>query len=165
MELNHKKLICCVELNVWIAAETEWKFQNPECSNKMIEIGNIIDNQGSIFGWHKNPQPLHQFSIEMTLKRKCIPRIQAMGYSLGEHFITQEAFKPKTFNVKLEKGNFSTSHGQYGLRLVFDPSPYPPRSEWKDAYGPDAMKMWEWKNFVGRKLPEPATRSGKCIIS
>jgi hypothetical protein len=38
---------------------------------------------------------------------------------------------------------------------VFDKLPYPPRKEWREPEGaPDAMKMWEWKEFCARSLPE-----------
>ena len=99
-------------------------------------------------------------------------------WKLNESLLTDEAFKPKTFSVMLEKGNFLTPQDEmlsaedkytprFAFRPEFDRSPYPPRSEWKEPQGaPDAMKMWEWKDFVGRKSPELKTlvhSKGICV--
>lgn len=75
---------------------------------------------------------------------------------MNQSLFTDDAVLPKTYTIRLEKGNFLTEYDtilleeedqytpRFAIRLYFDKSPYPPRHEWKDPGGaPDAMKMWE----------------------
>jgi hypothetical protein len=41
----------------------------------------------------------------------------------------------------------------YGLRLIFDVSPYP-REEWKQTDVPDVFKFWEWNEFCSSAMPK-----------
>jgi hypothetical protein len=78
--------------------------------------------------------------------------------------LTDDAFQPKSYSIRIEKGNFtepsfvgseSPSRPRYALRLLFDKSPYPPREEWREPEGgPDSGKFWGHKEFVGRDAPE-----------
>lgn len=106
---------------------------------------------------------------------------------LNERGLANDAFRPKVYVVRIEKGNFKVPAfiGESGtwaprceLRLLFDISPYPPEHEWKnpEANG-DVLhrQFWNIKEFVGRKLPETAKKvrainvdaSGwdSCIVS
>jgi hypothetical protein len=76
------------------------------------------------------------------------------------------AFQPRLFAVRIEQGLFeppaatrSRSKGfycaepdlHYTRRLVFDPSPYPPESQWKRTrWFSSNVAYWEWKEFVGK---------------
>lgn len=51
-------------------------------------------------------------------------------------------------------GISSSNEPEFLLRLVFDKSPYPPRSEWKKPEGgPDGGQFWDHKEFVSRRSP------------
>lgn len=176
--LNKVKLVCRHELNIWIAAEFEWKAQKPESLDQVVNLSSISDTR-------KDPHHISQFDIELTLAKRRIPRMrrpETQGWRINESLLTDEAFLPKTYTVRLEEGNFLTPYDlmlpeedqytpRFALRLAFDKSPYPPRHEWKEPGGaPDAMKMWEWKDFCGRQSPELKTQRvrhawGNCVVS
>jgi len=102
----------------------------------------------------------------MTLTTRRLEQPQSARYLINEALLTDDAFLPKTYSLRLEKGNFLTPCDElssfedeftprFALRLAFDKSPYPPREEWKEPEGaPDAVKMWKWKAFVSRSSPE-----------
>jgi hypothetical protein len=84
---------------------------------------------------------------------------------LNELGLTDDAFRPKSYTIRIEKGNFtepchvgyssSYTPPRFALRLLFDKSPYPPRSEWrKPEGGPDSGQFWDHIEFVGRISPE-----------
>ena len=165
--LNKLKLQCCVELWIFIAAEFEWKAQRPESLEQVIDLN-------SISGTRRNPHLISLFDIELTLTKRRTPRLstpETQPWQINELRLTDDAFLPKRYTIRLEKGNFlapadniSESKNEfmsrYALRLVFDKSPYPPRHEWKQPEeGPDGLKMWEWKEFVGEELPRLEKRS------
>jgi hypothetical protein len=154
----YAQLICAAELNVWIAAEFNWKSQNPGSLAQTIDI---TDNAP------ESRSTLAQFNIELTLTKRRIPKIgdaDMQRYRINESLLTDGAFLPKMYTIKLEKGKFLTSFDardpvkdspMFAVRLVFDKSPYPSREEWKEPVGaPDAMKFWEWTEFCGRRLSE-----------
>ncbi|OBT69628.1 hypothetical protein VE03_00730 [Pseudogymnoascus sp. 23342-1-I1] len=149
------ELVCRHELNIWIAAEFEWKSQGMESLDQVVDIS-------TIGGTRTDPHRISQFDIELTLMKRRIPRMRGLEtqrWRINESLLTDAAFLPKTYTVRLEKGNFLTPYDamlpeedqytpRFALRLAFDKSPYPPRHEWKEPGGaPDAMKMWEWKDF------------------
>lgn len=159
-------------MNIWIAAEFEWKPQRAESLDQVVDIS-------SIAAIHTNPHLISQFDIELTLTKRRIPRIrlpETQKWKINESLLTEEAFLPKTYTIRLEKGNFLTPYDsklpkedqytpRFALRLAFDKSPYPPRHEWKEPGGaPDAMKMWEWKDFCGRQSPALKTQGNKLTL-
>lgn len=90
---------------------------------------------------------------------------------MNESLLTDGAFLPKAYTTRLEKGSFLTTYdailseeeGQctprFALRLEFDMSAFPPRHGWKEPDGAsDAVRMWDWKSFYSRQLPELKTQ-------
>ncbi|KAK2598205.1 hypothetical protein QQS21_005682 [Conoideocrella luteorostrata] len=151
------ELICRAELNVWIAAEVEWKPRHAESLNQEF---NPNQHDSAL---------VHQIEIELTLTKRRIPDlggVDMFGYRINEDVLEEEAFMPKTYIICLEKGSFhAQSHqpqeeqplveqtGKFELRLTFNPSPYPPRQEWKQPdRAPDAMMFWEWTQFCCRQI-------------
>ncbi|KAI9812546.1 MAG: hypothetical protein M1826_002796 [Phylliscum demangeonii] len=176
------ELVCRYELIVWIAAEFEWKPQSPESLDQVVDVSGIGPTRKD------PPQPISQFDIELTLAKRRIPSMRgpdAQRRRMNESLLTDDAFLPKTYTVRLERGNFLTPydamlppekedqyHPRFALRLVFDKSPYPPQHEWKEpGMGPDATKMWEWKEFVGRESADLKMRADRhawwkdCVVS
>lgn len=165
-------------MNIWIAAEFEWKMQRIEHFDDTVNIDSIDEIRK-----HPAPHLISQFEIEITLTKKCMPTGIELNYKVNESLLFDDAFRPQIYTVKLEKGNFLCPYDamfskedkftpRFALRLIFDKSPYPPRREWRQPQGaPDAVKMWEWKEFYGRKsaeLKKLANRDpwwGKCVVS
>lgn len=175
MGLNRGKLVCRYENTVWIAAVFEWEPQDSKLLSQAVDLDNDT---------RRGPNLISQFEIEMTLTKQRSPTYppQECDWRMNASLLSDDAFLPKSYTVKLERGKFITPHDarrakeipftpRYTLRLIFDNSPYPPRHEWKDPVpGPDATKMWEWKEFCGRQLP--LTEHGdtdawwsRCVVS
>ncbi|KAI9787842.1 MAG: hypothetical protein M1816_007409 [Peltula sp. TS41687] len=174
------EVVCRHELNIWIAAELEWKPQMPESLDQVVDDISSIGSTGK-----DHPHLISQFDIELTLAKRRIPmmrRPDTQKWRINESLLTDDAFLPKMYTLRLEKGNFLTPYDamlpqedqytpMFARRLAFDKSPYPPRHEWKEPAGaPDAMRMWEWKNFCGRQLPELKMQAdehtwwGNCVV-
>ncbi|OTA58800.1 hypothetical protein K449DRAFT_467015 [Hypoxylon sp. EC38] len=174
------ELWCRCNFNYWIAADLEWKsIGSPRESGQMIETPNQVTNAAA----HnkEGPQLFGQLDIELTLTKQ-LPRwvqssILSKSTMVNEHSLTDDAYRPKTFTIRIEKGNFvapcivgypGSGMPRFALRLVFDKSPYPPRSEWKEpgrgAYG---GQFWDHLEFVGRPSPdlEKGGRAMKDISS
>jgi len=144
------QLISRAEANVWIAAEIIWKPLQDEAGSFDESFG--LDSTES-----------KQCILEITLTKNPSTSLRSLaGYHINEALLEEEAFQPKTFQVRLEQGRFLTpfdrSYGltenpEFGLQLSFEPSPYPPREQWKTPKGaPDAMKFWERKTFCSKRL-------------
>lgn len=160
--LTNMKLTLGLEFSVWILAEFEWKARNPESLEQVVDLSNLG-------GSRKNPQLVSQFEIDLTLTKRRIPPANGpdkQKWKINEDRLTDDAFRPKTYTVRLDKGNFLTTYDsnyikepdwvpRYALRLTFEPSPYPPRHEWKeDVCGVDTLKFWDYKEFCARASPE-----------
>jgi len=154
---------------VWIAADLSWKAKDPNALQQVITSTNY-----SPF--------ISQFTLEITLQKRRISSLQDARWDkseLNEKLLTDAAFLPKTYTLRLEQGRFRTPYellndGKntpdwapwFAFRLVFDVSPYPPRHEWKWADEkpvPDVYKFWEWKEFCNRELPKEAEETGVVI--
>lgn len=169
------KLLCSAELQVWIAVEFKWKLHNIESLDDTIDFSNVIDDARM-----DRPRLISRFNIELTLAKRCIPRFRQSerGRTFNESLLVDDAFLPKTYIIKLEKGLFKTPYDvieneytqRWALRLVFEPSPYPPLEEWKGAKGyAEGHKFWERKEFCGRSSKElqryaNRRRQGTCAI-
>ncbi|KAK5656577.1 hypothetical protein OQA88_4556 [Cercophora sp. LCS_1] len=143
-----------VEYSRFIAAKFKW-----EPADGLLDF--ILDPG--------NPAILGQFKLRLTLLKKCaLP--DENRYHINDAVLTDDAFLPKTFTITLSKGCFLSPYDalgdenntlactpRYALRLSFDPSPYPPESEWveqKGASGWKANRVWEWTDFCGYKIQE-----------
>jgi hypothetical protein len=99
------------------------------------------------------PCLLGQVNLNITLTKRLPPRARSRKYSLAnEACLIDDAFEPKSFKLRIEEGDFETRAGSqskllYKKRLVFDPSPYPPISEWKKVRY--AKNLADFKTFVG----------------
>jgi hypothetical protein len=159
------KLWCRCEFCYWIFADLTWKsIKEPlDPAKSPPPLG--AKAKGS------SPLLLGQLNLEITLAKGPPERWQRSILStstiINERSLTDEAFQPKLYTIRIERGNFIVPAyigfpgGLYGtdlrfeLRLIFDKSPYPPRSEWrKPDGGPDSNQFWEHKEFVGRQSKE-----------
>ncbi|TRX96927.1 hypothetical protein FHL15_002233 [Xylaria flabelliformis] len=109
------------------------------------------------------PHLLGELELEITLTKRLPEWVSPQALKdyakLNESSLHDDAFEPKLFKIRMERGHFMepaylSSRGatRYSLRLLFDKSPYPVRSEWRQPEGgPDSNEFWNHKEFVGRK--------------
>ncbi|KAH8663383.1 hypothetical protein BGZ60DRAFT_411197 [Tricladium varicosporioides] len=159
------ELKCASDSSYFIGAKFEWKAKDP---NTRCWQATTTDTT----------QLQCQFVIEITLQKQGVgsPSGTAQtdpAYTFLPHLQTthlnDEAFLPKIFTIRLEKGRFATQCDRlyggktwyganrldpwatwFSFKLVFDPSPYPPRKEWKDFQAgsfPEGTHFWEWNEF------------------
>lgn len=137
---------------------------------------------------------LGQLNLEITLTKR-LPSWAQISHlakvttkssevvNVNERTLTDDAFQPKLYTVRIEKGNFQapcyleSTDWRYAYRLIFDKSPYPSRSQWTEPErGPDDSQFWDHIEFVGRSTPGlekqgramngPALEGwGSCIVS
>lgn len=107
----------------------------------------------------------------MTLTKRVMP--EAKEYcdeGFNEVHLTDAAFRARTYKVQLTKKIFATADlsmyeprsatpppdtdrsSGYGMRIVFDKSPYPPAEEWLQDTGgmwsrAQEHKFWEYRDF------------------
>lgn len=160
------KLWCRIEFSYWIAADLTWKSIKPlddheKCDNQVTQIGTAANPS-------KSPHLLGQLHLEITLAKRLPERVRDSILSkstiINELGLTDDAFLPKLYTIRIEKGNFiepwcvgfwDSWRPRFALRLIFDKSPYPPRSEWKEPEGgPASCRFWDHVEFVGREDPE-----------
>ncbi|KAI9683733.1 MAG: hypothetical protein M1822_005923 [Bathelium mastoideum] len=148
------ELWCRNEFNYWILAELRWK---------SLKSSNSDQDMAST--WAKTPRLLGQLDIEITLINQLPKCAEGTALSsrpnLNADTLVDDAFQPKSYTIKIERGNFiepccigytNLQESRFALRLVFDKSPYPPRSEWKEPEGgPDGGQFWDIKEFVARE--------------
>ncbi|OOF93086.1 hypothetical protein ASPCADRAFT_132800 [Aspergillus carbonarius ITEM 5010] len=154
-------LIACGELCSFIGLHFNWKIHNPDYLDQVIDPNTHTG---------RPPQTVCEFSVEITYTTRRPTEFNNRNMRmLNEGTLTAQAFRPKTFQIRLEHGRFFTqwetqrtgvprwSH-PYAWRLVFDRSPYPPREEWTMAWGDgmlDFQRFWERTEFCGRNSELP----------
>jgi hypothetical protein len=138
----------------------------------------------SLFGI---PELLGEVEMEITLSKSppakvygSLPFITAIT---NQGSLKDEAFQTKSFTVRIERGNFKLpcEIGQppkkpptprSDMRLLFDPSPYPPENEWwpdpphrlpgdpryrepragVEELGPFPLATLRYREFIGREV-------------
>ncbi|KAF3895477.1 Ornithine cyclodeaminase/mu-crystallin family protein [Trichophyton interdigitale] len=140
------------DMHAGIYAVIEWEATDPSVLKQIVGAKPYGDNT----------QLLSEFELKITIKKR------ASREGLGKAYVhagrlKEEAFLPKKYMVRLEKGKFTPpqdkdpdgrvmwrSMSPYNYHLVFDKSPYPPREHWKDGTVWDAvMGAQECKEFHG----------------
>ncbi|OAR00771.1 hypothetical protein LLEC1_06018 [Akanthomyces lecanii] len=150
------ELWCACNFNYWIAADIEWKTAE-------ITVGADAPAGGpSTAASAADVENADQLHIEMKLTKRLPQKAQSsiltQSTLVNEYSLTDEAYKPKSYTVRVEKGRFmepcrvgyaDESAKDFNLRLVFDPSPYPPKPEWKSPErGVEDGQFWNHTHFV-----------------
>ncbi|KAI1326437.1 hypothetical protein F5Y16DRAFT_374802 [Xylariaceae sp. FL0255] len=176
------ELSCRCNFSYWIFVEILWKNVKPPQDRSAFNPK----------GTNAAGQVLGQLDVEITLTRELPQSARRWAEthpdtaaSMNRNLI-DDAYKPKIFTITVVKGNFvepcwvgdrSMDRQRYSYRLLFDKSPYSPRSEWrKPEGGPDDGRFWEIVDFVGRASPDSAKRQNpmndpsasgwnSCIVS
>jgi hypothetical protein len=155
----------------WIISEFEWKSTGMEPLDGDITTGHdaTLDDDNDddeTPQWNKIEHLVGKLNLEITLTKRLPPSMRntAMERNAMPNggSLTDDAFRPKNFTVRIEQGSFALPaevlHNakplgtRWKTRLVFDPSPYPPASEWKRTVWNRTSGHWFWddKEFVGR---------------
>lgn len=166
------QLQCRMELTVLIAAMFEWKGDQSQL-DQVVEL-NIDSNE-------EVSRLLGLLQLEITLTKKRTPLLMTevgLRYrTINEHVLTEDAFRPKRYVMKLEKGNFITPRDDklhdiddgtrsYALRLSLDPSPFPPREQWRQPEGAaDSQQVWDIKRFASHDIGRPVKSAGWSILN
>lgn len=97
--------------------------------------------------------------IELTLTERRIPEyfgISTETWTLQDTTLEQDAFRAKTYTIRLEKGAFPVIARNdevnmnclwYAFHLNIEPSPYPPLEEWIMKRPADLHEYWKRKDF------------------
>ncbi|KAL7651580.1 hypothetical protein ACMYSQ_008923 [Aspergillus niger] len=121
------KLFCSTEYTCWIFAEIEWKPHDSEYLDRVIDLGNN----------RQRSKVVSDFTIEITLTKRRPLDIWYKG-RVNETWLNEEAFCSRMYHITLEHGRFrnqfDVNHkildgSLYALRIVFDPSPFPPEDK------------------------------------
>jgi hypothetical protein len=124
------------------------------------------DAPGLLRWWSRQPRILGVVRFQMTLTKSLAQswyqanptHDPAPFESLLESYLNDAAFAPRIFTVTIEEGDFSAkpcgedSQHRYGLRLVFDKSPYPLREGFRapDDPGISSIDYDNMDVFVAR---------------
>jgi len=152
------------------AVNIDWK------SLPLPEPDKSIKTAGISTFWSRKPQVLGRMNLEIKLSTSVAGSLLGplpIWPSLNEHYLSEAAFKPRTFMVTIEKGNFvhkrlvgreGNYRIRYGLRLLFSKSPYPTREGLKnpDKSPISELNFDEMDMFVARTLPQSETK-GKAM--
>lgn len=125
--------MCGLESSLFIAAETDWK--------PLGDCFMILERKVDM-----NTDFQVRLDVEITLTKRALEGIPP-GW-VNETNLVDAAFRPRIYQIELAKGRFyepdwlafegvpskppKDSEIWYGLRLVFDRSPYPPLEQWKE---------------------------------
>lgn len=150
---------------MFIASEFDWTAQDPYI------LGSEVDTKAI---------PVCLFEIEISLTNRFSAaftpnydgELFEYGNSKGNAAInslrlSDEAFTCRKFTICIEKGEFTTGEDKklglstsdapnFGYRLVFDSSPYPPQHMWKGDTSGDPLgifRFWEWNEFCAQREP------------
>jgi hypothetical protein len=133
----------------------------------------FVETRGITTWWSGKPQVLGKVRLQITLNTTVakslvgpLPRLPC----LNEYYLSEAAFRPRIFTITIEEGNFKPKpiagviedkyRHRYGLRLLFDKSPYPLPEGFKipDAPNLSVFNFDEMDEFVGRPLPQSETK-------
>jgi hypothetical protein len=160
-----EQMFVCGGFCIWICAEFKWKSTIIAPLDLAARPANADD---------ETPRLIAQLHLEITLTGEVPPGDKkdfVKQPTINKDHLTDDAFRPKSFSVRIETGYFATpthlSHPSatwvrdkvWTKRLVFDNSPFPPASEWKeDAYwgtcDPEGGNCWDDKEFVAYYSPK-----------
>lgn len=138
-----RKLYCGHGFSMFIAAIFEWK---PLSDRDADTLDKVVDGEGGI----------PSVEIELTLSERRPPAYDDKRQTLQETNLAPEAYRKKTYTIRLEQGKFPVvgrSDGMeglcewYTLHFHIEPSPYPPLGEWAVKRPADRHEYWERKDF------------------
>ena len=144
------QLVTRRELTLFTSAEFDWRPLDGSLNQPPATHENIAQTQ-----------LLGRFEIEFSLSKRRVDRVGSIDtsqYSINEAHLEEIAFQPRRLSIRMESGQFLSSDDmmweilsapKFQYRLIFEPSPYPPRHAWKEPHRvADVMEFWEWKTFV-----------------
>ncbi len=130
--VDRDQLFCIQELTYLFALNLKWRLFS-------LSPRNAVSVPPCASIWRTKPETLGTFRLEITLTRDLASGLRAPDPAIcaqcHESYLLDTAYLPKVFTVTLQKGNFlpasraghedKTYILRYGLRLLFDRSPFP----------------------------------------
>ena len=149
---NNTQLCCRIEFVIFIDAIIEWKPADSSFYHQMI-------TDQAMVGTDYSEGESATFSLEITLTKQPPAHVKS---PVNDRRLNDAAFEPKIYTLCIEKGIFPTTHPRtlrsgpvYELRLTLDPSPFPPRNEWKASKGGHIKKeFWKQHQFFSGVLSQ-----------
>ncbi|KXL51596.1 MAG: hypothetical protein FE78DRAFT_26351 [Acidomyces sp. 'richmondensis'] len=162
------ELSCMAQLSYAFAVNMDWKILPQSEPEEPVEPSETAIEED------RKPQVLGRAKLEITLNATLAKSLQAREPSkfaaANERHLSEAAFTPRTFTIIVERGNFMPKplvgiaegdfRHRYGLRLLFDKSPFPSREGFKtpDKSPVSGFKFDEMDMFVASRLPQSETR-------
>ncbi|DAA75711.1 hypothetical protein A7C99_0400 [Trichophyton rubrum] len=143
------------DAKIWIHTGIKWEATDPSVLKQVVGAKTSS----------ADAQLLSEFELKITLTKRGPKEAREMPHphlgAVKDGRLLEEAFEPKKYMVRLEKGKFIPALDKdpdgrmkwramspYNYRLVFDKSPYPAGEHWKDPeICDDAKSAHEWKEF------------------
>ncbi|KAI1202086.1 hypothetical protein F5X97DRAFT_287967 [Nemania serpens] len=165
---NTGELICRSETSLFIAAEFDWELTPGSTAASPTASPTTSPTLAAISLDPECATTLVTLSLEITLTKRLVPHFENTIWGskgrLNGDLLNDSAFRPKTYRVRLERGDFVPTADakayesagcalpghtpRYRLKLVFDPSPYPPAGDWRDPHaGPVSFRVWDFNEF------------------
>ncbi|KXL47883.1 hypothetical protein M433DRAFT_142208 [Acidomyces richmondensis BFW] len=162
------ELWCMRETTFIFALNMDWKSLPPPKAEESVKTLGITS------WWSRKPQVLGKVKLQINLNTTDAKSLGGPFPIPNEYYLSEAAFRPRIFTVTIEKGNFAPklwvgkeSEGfrlRYGLRLLFDKSPYPLREGFKTPDKPPVSEynFDEMDMFVAGLLSHSETK-GKAM--
>lgn len=163
------------ELNLWIAAFTQWKIlevilQNPDALNTSVPSPTLISK---MLGSDASLTVL-KAKIQMTLSHDRMTTLYGNNISdrrINEDLLLEKAFETKEYMITLRHGHFPTQKTRekkptlHAFEIAFDKSPMPAQDEWRpeQAAMVESMRQYEMTSFCAQKRDGSGDAEG-CII-
>ncbi|KAJ7216616.1 hypothetical protein GGX14DRAFT_391419 [Mycena pura] len=168
------------EMNLWIAAFTQWKVL--DVISEDTEAAQAAPRPeptfiGKMLGSPPNHTTILKARVEITLSRNRMASLWGHDITrrqINDDLLLDDAFQAKQYTITVRRGQFATQSAikmdlrkrpLYALEIVFDKSPFPAKSEWKpEQQGMvESVRQYEMTIFCARELGR-SEDVGSCII-
>ncbi|KAJ7768582.1 hypothetical protein DFH07DRAFT_915330 [Mycena maculata] len=171
------EIISRAELNLWIAAFTQWKLLDIISDDTQALATPLPEPTfiGRMLSTASHTVVL-KARVEITLSRNRMTTLYGRDITrrrINDDVLLDEAFQTKQYTITVGRGQFATQHAiknkhpkqpLYALQMAFDRSPLPAKSEWKPDQQAmvESVRQYEMTNFCTQELGRTAD-SGGCI--
>ncbi|KAJ7913889.1 hypothetical protein B0H13DRAFT_1612119 [Mycena leptocephala] len=153
------------ELNLWIAAFTQWKLLDPTFIGKIL--GSSTSNDATIL----------KARVELSLSRDRMTTLwghDITGRRINDDLLLDGAFQTKHYTITIRRGQFPNQHAMkenlpkpplHAFEMTFDRSPFPAKDDWKPEQQlmVESMRQYEMTSFCAQELGRNEN-AGSCII-
>ncbi|KAJ7159999.1 hypothetical protein C8R43DRAFT_1177595 [Mycena crocata] len=167
------------ELNLWIAAFTQWKvievmLQDTQALDAPLPETTFMSK---MLGSAPRHVTILKARVEITLSRNRMTMLwghDITGRRINDDLLLDEAFQTKQYNITVRRGRFANQHATkrnqpkptlHALEMMFDKSPLPAKDEWKPEQQAmvESIRQYEITSFCAQELGRNENRAS-CII-